>query len=79
MYTFEEAVEKYKATRLKGLPGLLKRYEDIYTDKHPSYCPHCGWYYPHDNWKRDCCPVCLSKDIIKQDNENSIPTFGLFA
>lgn len=75
MYTFEEAVKRYM---LKLPSGLKERYNnDIYTDKHPSYCCRCGWYYPHDNWNRDCCPVCLSKDIIQQNNEQC--TFGLFA
>ena len=75
-YTFEQAVEKYKKERINHLVPLVERYKDLYTDSHPFYCSHCGWYYPHDNWKTDRCPLC-GQDIIQADN--SEPTFGLFA
>lgn len=74
MYTFEEAVEKYK----QKLPwGLKATYENnIRRDDHPSYCRQCGWYYPHNNWSSPYCPSCNSRDIVKIDN--SICQLGLF-
>lgn len=75
MYTFEDAVNMY----MPELPeGLKARYnKDMYSDKHPFYCPDCGWYYPHDNWPTNKCPKCSSINITQVNNCKS--TFGLFA
>lgn len=74
MYTQEEAVEKFMQNLPWGLKDLYQ--QDKLRNLHPFYCSHCGWYYPHDNWETNKCPLC-GQDIIQADN--SEPTFGLFA
>lgn len=67
MYTFEDAINKYKSNYLTNLFGLLRRYDNIYTDEQPFFCPYCGWYYPHNNWPNDICPSCKGK-VEQVDN-----------